>query len=141
LSEAKDVDCLSFYTTTIGLIYVVIGLISGFGLVYNLMTTGRIPSMITSAHSHFLCMSTLILIVGLAMKNWAREIEAKRIALTGGQLKSAKASVALLAVGNIIAFVSYLAQMPQPGLIGDILYFIGFLMVALGWILGGRKAK
>jgi len=86
-------------------------------------------------------MSTLILIVGLAMKNWAREIQEKRMALTSGQLKTAKASVVLLALGNIIAFVSYLAQMPPPGLIGDILYFIGFLMVALGWILGGRKAK
>jgi len=116
-------------------------LLSGFGLVYILMTTGSIPSMMTSAHSHFLCMSTLILIVGLAMKNWAREIEAKRVALSSGQLRSAQASVALLALGAIITFISSLARMPQPSLIGYILYFIGFLMVAVGWILGGRKVK
>jgi len=140
LSEAKDVERLSFYTTSIALIYIVIGLLSGFGLVYILMTTHSIPSMVVSAHSHFLCMSILILIVGLAMKSWAREIEEKKITLSGGKLRSAQASVVLLALGDVIAFISYLAQIPQPGLIGDILYFIGFLMVAVGWILGRRRA-
>ena len=140
MSEAKDVERLSFYTTSIALIYIVIGLLSGFGLVYILMTTHSIPSMVVSAHSHFLCMSILILIVGLAMKSWAREIEEKKITLSGGKLRSAQASVVLLALGDVIAFISYLAQIPQPGLIGDILYFIGFLMVAVGWILGRRRA-
>jgi len=140
LSEAKDVERLSFYTTSIALIYIVIGLLSGFGLVYILMTTHSIPSMVVSAHSHFLCMSILILIVGLAMKSWAREVEEKKITLSGGKLRSAQASVVLLALGDVIAFISYLAQIPQPGLIGDILYFIGFLMVAVGWILGRRRA-
>ena len=140
MSEAKDVERLSFYTTSIALIYIVIGLLSGFGLVYILMTTHSIPSMVVSAHSHFLCMSILILIVGLAMKSWAREVEEKKITLSGGKLRSAQASVVLLALGDVIAFISYLAQIPQPGLIGDILYFIGFLMVAVGWILGRRRA-
>ncbi|MFQ5759051.1 MAG: hypothetical protein ACE5IF_05185, partial [Candidatus Bathyarchaeia archaeon] len=141
LSESKNVECLSYYTTSIGLIYVVIGLLSGFYLVYLLMTTGSIPSMLVSAHSHFLCMSILILIVGLAMTNWARLIAEKKVTLSGGQLRSAQASVGLLALGDIIAFIAYSAQMPQPGLIGDILYFIGFLMVAVGWILGGMRVK
>lgn len=141
LSEAKSVECLSYYTTSIGLIYVVIGLLSGFYLVYLNMINASIPSLLTAAHGHFLCMSILILIVGLAMTNWARGISEKRFTLSGGQLRSAQASVVLLALGDIMALIFYSAQMPEPGLIGDILYFIGFLMVALGWILGARKAK
>jgi len=86
-------------------------------------------------------MSILILIVGLAMANWARGISEKRFTLSGGQLRSAQASVVLLALGAIIAFISNSAQMREPGLIGHILYFVGFLMVAVGWILGGRKVK
>jgi len=44
-------------------------------------------------------------------------------------------------LGAIVAFVSYLAQMPSSELIGDILYSIDFLMVVIGWIIGGREVK
>lgn len=141
MSESKNVECLSYYATSVGLIYVVIGLLYGFYLGYMHMTADSVPNTMLSAHSHFLCMSTLILIVGLAMRNWAREIEDKRVALSGGQLRSAQASVILLAIGAVITFISYPAQMPELVLFGDALYFIGFLMVALGWILGGRRVK
>jgi hypothetical protein len=141
LSESKDVECLSYYATSIGLIYVVIGLLSGFYIGYIHMTTESVPSAMLSGHSHFLCMSTLILIVGLAMRNWAREIEDKRVGLSGGQLRSAQASVILLALGSIITFFSYLADMAELVLLGDIFYFIGFLIVAVGWILGSRRVK
>jgi len=127
--------------TSIGLIYVVIGLLDGFYLAYLDMTTGEIPSMLVSANSHFLCMSIIILIAALAMVNWAKAISEGKFTLTSGQLRSAQASVVLLALGAIIALIFYSAQMPELGLIGDILYFVGFLMVALGWILGGRKVK
>lgn len=135
LDEAKKIDRLSGYTTNIGLIYIVIELLSGFSLVYSLMRTGSAPSMMISAHSHFLCMSIIILIVGLSMKHWARDLEDEKYILIGAQLISAKISVVLLALENIRAFISYSAQMPQPGLIGDILYFAVFLIVAIGWIM------
>lgn len=141
MGEAKSVECLSYYATSIGLLYVVIGLLSGFYLGYVKVTEESIPSTMISGHSHFLCLSILILIVGLAMRNWAREIEDKKFTLTGGQFRSAQASVVLMASGAIITFVSYFAVMWQLVLFGDILYFIGFLVVALGWILGGRRVK
>jgi len=139
--EAKNVERLSYYTLSIALVYIVIGLLSGFGLAYIKATKDSIPDLIVSAHSHFLCMSILILLVGLAMKNWAREIELGKLFVTTNQLKSAQASVVLLAVGAIITFVLLCGEMREPALIGDILFFIGFFMVAIGWILGGRKSK
>ena len=139
MTEAKSIEKLSYYTTSIGLIYVVIGILGGFYLVYTLISGGSPPSMMISAHSHFLCMSTLILIVGIAMRNWATEIENGRFILSGALLRAAQISVALLALGNIITFIFYSLQSPEPGLIGDIIYFLGFLIVALGWIIGGRK--
>lgn len=139
MSDVESVERLSFFATSIGLIFVVIGLLNGFGLVYMLMTKGSIPGMMVSAHSHFLCMSTIILVAGLAMRNWAREIDRTKTALKRSHLGSAKSSVALLVIGNMVAFIFYSANTPKPGLIGDILYFIGFLIVAVGWIIGGRR--
>ena len=139
--EAKNVERLSYYTTGIALIYLVIGLLSGFWLVYIKATEDSIPDLVVSAHSHFLCMSIIILIVGLAMKNWAREIKEGKFDLSRGRLRSAQASITLLALGNIITFAFLSVEMPKPALVGDILFFIGFLMVAIGWILGGRKIE
>ena len=93
MGEAKNMACLSYYSTSIGLIYVVIGLLSGFGLVYIIVTGNKPESMMVSAHSHFICMSTLILIVGFAMKNWSREIEEKKVALSMASLKVHKHSL------------------------------------------------
>ena len=141
MSEAKKVEKLSYYAISIGLIYIVIGLLDGFWMVSLLMAEKSIPGLITSSHGHFLCMSTIILIIGVAMASWARLIRDGRAILTGGQLRSAQASIALLAIGNIVTFVSYSAQMIVPGLIGDIIYFVGFVMVTIGWILGLRKIE
>ena len=140
MSEAKSVESLSYYTTSVGLVYVVIGLLSEFGMVYVQVTGGSISGTI-SAHNHFLCMSILILIVGLAMKNWAREIREGRFTISGGQLKSAEASAFMLALGAIIAFIFHLAQISLLMGVGDVIFFVGFLMVAIGWIMGGRKMK
>jgi len=141
LTTAKRVMWFSYYTTGIGLVYVVIGLVSGFCLGYVQSTQENIASMLISAHAHFLCMSILILFVGLAMKNWAREIEEKRVTASSVQLKSAITSVILLLVGAIVTFISYLIPVWQLILIGNLLYFIGFFMVAVGWILGAGKIK
>ena len=140
-SEVRRVECLSYYATSVGLIYVVIGLLSGFYLGYVKVTLESIPSAMVSGHSHFLCLSILILVVGFAMRNWAREIEDKRFSLTEGQFRSAQVSVVLLALGAIITFIAHFAEMWQLVMLGDLLYFIGFLVVALGWILGGRRVK
>ncbi len=141
LTVAKRVLRLSYYTTGIGLVYVVIGLVSGFYLGYVQSTQENIASMFISAHAHFLCMSILILFVGLAMKNWAREIEEKRVAASSIQLRSAEASVTLLLLGAIVTFISHLIPVSHLILIGNLLYFIGFFMVAVGWILGAGKIK
>jgi hypothetical protein len=139
--EAKKIEAISYYTISISLVYILIGLLSGFFLVYMIMSGSSIPGLMTSAHSHFLCMSTITLIIGVAMNSWASQIREERFSLTGGFYRAAQVSIILLALGNIMAFVFYLAQMTLPGLIGDILYFIGFLMAAMGWIMGGRKVK
>jgi len=138
LGETKGIEKLSYYATSIGLIYLIIGLLSGFCLVYILVRKGAIPGTLISAHSHFLCMSMLILIVGLGMKNWAREIAEKKISFSGGRLTAARISLALLALGAIMAFVFFSVKAQLLGLIGDIIYFIGFLMVSIGWITGGK---
>lgn len=141
MSEAKSVDCLSYYAIIIGLIYVAIGLLNGFNLVYILMTSESLPRGMASAHSHFLCMSILILVVGLGMRNWARDIEDKRITSSRRDVRYAQTSVFLLALGAILPSFSSFVQLPPLTLIGYILYFIGFLMVSVGWILGGRRTK
>ena len=142
--EAKRVERLSNYTTSIGLIYVVIGLLCGFYLVYLRVNEIDAPAMLSPAHGHFLCLSTLIVIIGVAMSGWARYIAEKRFSLTDGLMMSAQASVALLALGAIITFLSAFLETPEAGMItllGYVLYFIGFLVVAVGWIMGGSRLK
>jgi len=78
------------------------------------------------------------------MSSWARYVAEKRFSLTGGLMMSAQASVALLALGAIINFLSAFLEMSEAGLIGLIgyvLYIIGFLIVAVGWIMGGSRLK
>ena len=134
----KNVERLAYYTTSIGLLYVVLGMLSGLYLGYMIAAGNLIPDYMSSAHSHILCLGILILVVGLAMKSWARETREKKIVLTSGRLKSAQVSVFLLALGTIVAFISDLTQMSLSALTGYILFFIGFLMVTIGWISGGK---
>jgi hypothetical protein len=49
----------------------------------------------------------LKLIISLAMRSWQRDLEEKRVILTPTQLKSAKASIVLLALRAILAFIFY----------------------------------
>ena len=136
--DEKSVERLAYYTTSIGLLYILLGLLSGFYMIYMILTGVTIPSSVSSAHSHLICLSILILIVGLAMKNWARDVKEKRFNLTESRLKSAQASVFLLALGTILVFICEWIQMSQPALVGYVLFLIGFLMVAIGWISGGK---
>lgn len=105
VSKAKSVKCLSYYATAIGLTYIAIGLLSGLYMVYLQMAVNEIPSTVASAHDHFLYMSILIVILGMAMSGWASLIAEKRFNLTGSLLRSAQTSVALLALGAIITFL------------------------------------
>ena len=139
--EAKSVERLSHYMTSIGLIYVVIGLLGGLYLAYPQVD---VLAMLEPALDSFLCLSIIILIVGVAMSGWARYVAEKRFSLTGGLMMSAQASVALLALGAIISFLSAFLEIPEAGLIGlvgYVLYIIGFLVVAVGWIMGGSRLK
>ncbi len=137
----KDVEKLSHFASSIGLVYIVIGLLSSFGMVYLEMSGEEIPKMVGSAHSHFFCMSTLILILGLGMHNWASKVKEGDIALDGGSLKSAQVAVAFLALGALISFVFLSMQLPQIAMVGYILYTLGFLIVSFGWISSGGKCK
>ncbi len=125
------VKSASYYAISIGLIYILIGLISGFGMIFIAVAgDGYLPDSIVSAHSHFICMSILILIVGLIMKSWAYEIEEK----WRKRLGSMKASVILLSLGAITVFIFLFIQVPEPALIGYILFLIGFFMLAINWL-------
>ncbi len=62
MSEIRDVEKLSYYTTSIGLIYTVIGLLSGFGLVYILMSGGQYTENDRFSIQLLFCMNILILI-------------------------------------------------------------------------------
>lgn len=85
--DAKNVEKLAHIASSIALIYIIIALIGGFGMVYLKETEDTLKDYVVSAHSHFLCMSILILIIGIAMSNWARDLEVGKYTLTGGQLQ------------------------------------------------------
>lgn len=139
--DEKSVKKLADYAVSVGLIYIVIGLLSGFYLVYLTMQGGEIPSLVGSAHSHFLCMSILIIIVGLLMHKWSEEIKEKKVTLTTGKLRSAQTSVFLIALGAILTFVFLSAQMAKAAVIGYILYFIGLLTIAFGYVIGSKESR
>ena len=142
--EAKSVERLSHYATSIGLIYVLIGLLSSLYLAYLQVYEMDVPAMLEPANESLLCLSIIILIVGVAMSGWARYVAEKRFSLTGGLMMSAQASVALLALGAITNFLSAFLEIPEAGLIGLVgyaLYIIGFLVVTVGWIIGGSRLK
>jgi len=135
LSEVQKIGRLAYIATSIGLVYILVGLFFGFYLAF----AGEAPRLLISSHSHLLCMSTIIVVVGVMMKHWERELELKKFTLKPFQLRSAQVSVILLALGAIVAFISFASYIMLGGIIGYVLYFIGILMVTIGYILGSRK--
>ena len=142
--EAKSVERLSHYATSIGLIYLLIGLLSNLYLTYLQVNQLVVPAVLKPANDSLLFLSIIILIVGVGMTGWARYVAEKRFSLSGSLMKSAQVSVALMALGAIINFLLVVLEMSEAGLIGlvgQVLFIIGFLVVVLGWIIGGSRLK
>ena len=136
--EAKDVRKMGHFWVTIGLIYLVIDLIVGIWIFYRDINGEVIEVHIVSAFNRFLYMSIIITIIGALGTLWSVGIGSGIHKITNGQFRSAQASGVLLSLGAILTFILESVEVEEGALFGYILFFIGLLMVAIGFTMFGR---
>ena len=135
--EAKEIRRLGHGLVNIGLIYLVIALIVGIWIFYQDINDEIVEVYIASAFTRFLYMSIIITIIGAMINLWSIGTDRGIYRVTNGQLRSAQISGVLLTLGAILTLVLGSMEVEKGALFGYVLFFIGVLMVALGYTMAG----
>lgn len=138
--EAKDVRKMGHSMISIGLIFLMISMIVGIWIFYKDINDEIVEAHIVSAFNRFLYMNIIMIIIGVLGTLWSIGVEKGIHEITNGQLRSAQTSGVLLSIGTISTFVFGSAEVEEGALFGYVLFFIGLVMVAMGFIVFG-KAK
>jgi hypothetical protein len=133
--EEKDVRNMGHFWSSIGLFYLVIALIVGIWIFYQDVNNVIVEKHITSAFNHLLYMSIIIMIIGVMGVLWSVGIGKGIHKISNSKFRSAQASGVLLALGAILTFIMESIEIEWGALFGYVLFFIGLLMVAIGFTM------